>query len=712
MNKTNYGFNTNKGSTARMSALLEAMATQSVTPDMLTGKESLSLLMGSENFSLGTNPTFSFAQQQSILSTAAFALSGDEFTRRLKSEGEMIKTAAGFESFSAVTVELNGEANKQFDAAEAMYPTIKIGTGDQMIELPIDIAGVGHYNVGGNVNDAYEDMRPIVSTLTDSKFDMGDELRLVPVFKDDPTDPGYKKFVDKADWPVQPVTYDADDLLNRGSHQTNFLRPTKFDNLMNLCNAPGAEKFQNSDEIEATSIKVKRVLIKLKTKDGEGIFAIDTLNYSGNAMRVGGSLNSKVERQLILKTVNSEPAKLLDKDGKDAKSLFTSLGALVPNLYWDMTLTYNRDTRGLTVNTSEVLVNHVMDGKNRLVTGASRTPDEVNALIAAQAVEGSIIGFELQMNHSNVDWSRYGQTIVYAQTNKQYNVRSRTPVHVRYAMDDDNNNAEVLSKCVKNMALLISRNMTHDAFKAAVRHFDYIMENNNKQVVPIHDLSNDVLPAQYFFTTTGRDDKLTLKTAVSTLDTKDALGNIQASFVNKITDVLTDIRVRSGFAGIKEVDTGRFEEYTIVAHSSLAPFLITMGDVRTFGNNVKFTVIETNVDTEKDRFWVFPSSQTKDGSIDAFGGFGICVTRDLLVIEGDVRSERRQFRMLITQPSYEHHSIGCVAARVTVTDYAELMAEGGVLSAITRHLVNVNGTLDGVAPAPDAGDEIDVTPGG
>lgn len=727
MNNTGYAFNANVGNTTRMSALLAAMTKQEIRPDQLTGAESLTTLLGAENFSLGQSATFNHTQTASVLSSARGALDHETFAARIKRESELVQKVSGMESFSAqldegsiarqkaVTVELNGEANKQFDAAEAMYPTIKIGSGDQMIVLPIDIAGVGNYNIGGTVNDAYEDMRPIASTLTDSKFNMGDELKLVPVFVDNETDPGYKKFVSKTDWEARTETYDADDLLNRGSHKTNFLKPTKFDNLLNLCNAPGAEKFQQSDEIEATSIRVKRVLLKLKTKDGEGIFALDTINYPGNAMRVGGSLNAKSERQLILKTVNTKANQLKDKDGKDASALFTSLGKNVPSLAWELNLVYHRDTRGLTATVSpEILIQYVTDENGaRLVAGASKTPAEVNALINAQNLEGTILGFELEMNHNNVDWSRYGQTIVYASTEKQYNVRSRTPIHVRYPMSDDDNNAEILAKCVKSMALMISRNMTHDAFKSAIRHFDFLMENNNKKVVPINDVSNDVLPAQYFFTTCAKDAKLKLKDAVSTLDTKDALGNIQASLVNKITDVITDIRVRSGFAGIKEVDTGRAEEYTIVAHAAMAPFLITMGDVRTFGNNVKFKVIETNVDTEMDRFWVFPTSQTKDGNIDAFGGFGICVARELLVIEGDVRTERRQFRMLITQPSYQHHSVGCIAARVTIEDFQEMMAEGGVLSSVTRHLVNVTGTLDGVAPAPGAdGNEIDVTPGG
>lgn len=727
MNKSGYAFNANSGNVSRMQTLLAKVVAGDITPQSLTGSESLSSIFGAENFALGENSGLSYAQQNSALGAArgVFA-SGDKFLNRLKGEVDLIKRQAGFESFTAqltegtvanqkaATIELNAEANKQFKAAEAMYPTVQIGSEETMINLPVDVAGVGNYNIGGNVNDAYEDLRPIASTLSDSKFNPGDELKLVPVFVDDTKNPGYSKFVSKTDWAPTTENYDAGDLLGRESHLTNFLKPVKIDNLMNLCRAPGATQFEANDEIESSSIRVKRVLIKIKTKDGEGVFVLDTSNYPGNAMRTGASLNAKSERQLILKTDNTTPKSLKDKDGKDATALFASLGNLTPALHWELNLTYHRDSRTLTPTvSSEVPIYQVVDEKGvRMIAGASRTPEDVNELITAQAVDAKILGFELEMNHNNANWSRYGQTIVYANVNKPYNIRSRTPIHVRYPMSDDDNNAEILAKCIKSMGLMISRNMTHDAFKHAIRHFDFLMENNNKKVVHINDTSNDTLPAQYFFTTAAREDSLNLKKTVSTLDTKDALGNIQAALVNKITDAITDIRVRSGFAAIKEVD-GREEKYTIVAHSALAPFLITTGDVRTFGQNVKFDVIETNVDTEVGRFWIFPASQTKDGSIDAFGGLGICVSRELLVIEGSVQAEERQYRMLITQPSYEHHSIGCIASRIEIEDIQELMAEGGVLSSITRHLVNVEGTLDGAGNGGGTGangNEIEVTP--
>ena len=727
MNKSGYSFNTSRGESARIQSLISTIVSGTVTPNSLTGVESLNSVFGSESFGLSNTLNLSHAQSNAVVGAARAAMDNSKFLSRAKDRAELIK-AAGFESFSlqldegrvaeqkAATIELNAEANRQFPAAEAMYPTVQIGYEDTMLELPVDVAGVGAYNINGNGFDAYEEFRPIVSTLTDETYNPGDDLKVVPVFVNDKKDKAYTFFVDPALWPARNETYDSSDLLNRESHLTNFLRPVKIDNIMNICRAPGSAAWQQDDEIESGSIRVQRVLFKIKTVDGEGVFALDVSKYAGNAMRTGGSLNAKSERQLILKTVLTEPSKLIAQDGSDATALFESLGANVPSLQWEIQLTYHRDTRTLTPTVSqEVSIHHVTDENgNRLVANSTRTPDEVNDLIIDQAVEASILGYELAMNHNNRNWSRYGQTVVYSSTNKQYYVRERTPMYVRYPMADDVTNSDVLSKCVKSMGLMISRNMTFDAFKEANEHIDFLMANNNKKVVNINEVSSDVLPGQFYFNTTARDDSLNLKDSVSTLDTKDALTNIQACLVNKITDVITDIRVRSGFSAIKEVDS-REEEYTIVAHAALAPFLITTGDVRTFGQNVKFKVIETNVPTEIGTFWIFPTSNTKEGTIDAFGGMGFCVSRELLVIEGDVRMSERQYRMMITQPAYQHHSTGCIAGRVKIEDIAELMAGGGVLTAINKHLVQVNGSLDGDVngqglPQGDHYNEIPVDP--
>lgn len=727
-----YSFNSNPQGVKRIANVLDLVQRGETRAADITGVESLNSIFGKESFSLADgSSSLSFSQQHASVSAAKNVLASD-FEKRLATEQTQIAKSAGFESFSAAltegavarqktaTIELNAEANRQFKAAEAMYPTVFIGYDETMLELPIDIAGVGQYNVGGNVYDQFEDLRPIPSILADSSFTSGDDLKLVPVFVDDETDPSYDRFVDKALWEPVQETYDQNDLLGREPHLTNYLAPVKLGNLMNLCRAPGTPKWENNDEIEASSIRITSLLFKIKTKDGEGVYTLDTSAFPSNAMRTANHLNSKSARQLILKSEGTPVTAFKDKDGKDASDLFKSLGEdLSAFLQWDIRLEYHRDTRTLSPTiTPDVTIHHVVDAKgNRLIAGTSKVPAETQALIKAQAVEASIAGYKLAMNHNNVNWSRYGQTIVYANTLKQYNVRRRQPISVKYPMSNDDTNTEVLAKCIRDMGLVISRNMTHDAFKFAIRHFDYLVENNGKKVVPINDDSNDVLPGQHFFATTAADETINLKKATSTLDSKDALANIQAVLVNKITDVITDIRVRSGFAAVKEID-GRNEEYVIVAHAVLAPYLMTSGDVRTFGQNVKFSVIETNVDTEIGRFWIFPKSETRDGNIDAFGGMGVCVAKELLVIEGDVRMDERQYRMQICQPAYEHHSTGCIAGRVYIEDIEELMNDGGVLSAINRHLQSTiveslpessDGGDGGNGGGAGTGDEVDIT---
>lgn len=701
-----YSFNRDVPQTSRIAAVLQSVIKNETRASSIQGAESLSEIFGAENFSLGNNINPTYSQKQSGVNAAKSIFDNDQFVERSKEIGKKVEAYGGFESFSnqlsegsvarqkAATLELNINGNIQFKAAEFMYPTVTIGYGEEVLELPIEVGGVGSYNVGGNVYDQFEDLRPIPSILSDSTFSSGDDLRLVPVYTADANNPNSKVFVDTATWKPFDVTYDQNDLLGRENHKTNFLKPVKLMNLMNLCQAPGTSKWENNDEIDPSSIRATRVLFKIKTKDGEGVFALDTANHTGNAMRPNGNLNSKSSRQLILKEESTPLESLVAQDGKNAVDLFKSLGKLKARLQWNLRLEYNLNSRNLDVTVSpEVSIHHVVDENgNRTIISSSKSTADLEALIKAQALEATIVGYELAMDHNNVNWSRYGQTIVYASNIKFFNVRPRTPISVKYPMEDQDTNTEVLGRCIKDMGLVISRNMTHDAFKSAIKHFEYLKEHNGKKVVPINDNSNNVLPGQHFFTTTAVVSDFSLKEATSTLDSKSALENVQAVLVNKITDVLTEMRVKSGFSAVKEID-GREESYVIVAHASLAPYLITTGDVRTFGENVKFEVVETNIDTEVGRFWVFPKSQTKDGSIDAFGGMGINVARDLHVIEGDVRMDSRQYRMMICQPAYQHHSVGCICARVQITDIADLMNDGGVLSSINKHLVEVSGKL-------------------
>jgi predicted CoA-binding protein len=313
-------------------------------------------------------------------------------------------------------------------------------------------------------------------------------------------------------------------------------------------------------------------------------------------------------------------------------------------------------------------------------------PDDLAALITAQALEGTIHGIEPKMNHSNTNISRYGITVMYANTTKSYAVYRRTPISLKYPKLDEDKNAEVLASLVKDMSVIVTRNMSHDAFKAANRHFNYLYDNNGMKIVPINDDSNSILPGQHFLTTTAIDSKIKLSEEVSTLDTSDALKNIRSALVNKIYDIITAIRINSNISALKEMDS-RKETYIIVAHASLAPFLMEVGDYRTFGKDIDFEVIETNIDTEVGRMWIFPKSHTTENNIDVFGGLGINVAKESLVIEGFVGQSDRQYRMILTQPAYQHHDICPVLGRLTIEDIKDLLGDEGLISKINKLLI-------------------------
>lgn len=659
-----------------------------------------------------------YNQVLAVKSSIEGAGNNAQFQARAEQLRDMIKHG-GMESFSmqmdagavarqkAATIELNARSNRQWEAAETLYPTLVVPYDQEALVLPIDIAGVGAYNSSGNANEAFEDLRPIASVLSDSKFNAGDDLKLVPVVPGNPADANAAMFVPSADFTPWDVSYDANDLLKREAHKTNFLAIRKINNLLSLCRAPGSAPFEQNDEIESSSIKLNQLLLKVKTVDGTGFVTLDTSNMSGVAARPSTGTTSDEKRQINF-VLNGLPVTQLKDAAGAPTALFKTLqdAGLKVFLSLELSATYHRSTRSWSPTVSPVAFAYVINADgDRLVVGSSAMPEATATLLTTQALEASIHGVELKMNHANTNRSRYGTTVVYANTTKTYNINRRQPISVKYPMLDADNNADVLAMLVQQMDIMVTRNMSHDAFKAANAHFDYVYDNNGMKIVNINDDSSSVLPGQHFLGTTGIETTIDLIKEVSTLDSKDTMDNIRAALVNKIYDIITGLRIRSNISALKELD-GRAEEYDIVAHACLAPFLMTVGDYRTFGQNIKFNIVETNIDSEIGRMWVVPKSQTKNGDIDIFGGMGICVTKELLVIEGSVQQSDRQYRMIITQPAYQHHSLCPVAGRLTVADIDKLLGDEGLIAQVNKHLAQVSGKLEGATGV--TGKEIEV----
>lgn len=650
------------------------------------------------NLALATAGSASnFADPYAEMRTIASNMMGAEAFSNAMNAGEVIRARAA-------TIDLNTKASLQFDAAEKLYPTVSVGYGQESLEIPIDIAGVGNYNVSGNGHEAFEEMRPIPSILADSSFDAGDDLVMYPVC---PTgdgaaaNPNSTFFVPSSSFTPWDVSYDKGDLLGRMAHKTNYLKVGKINNIMSLSKAPGAPEFDNSDEIEASSMRVQSVLLRIKTKEAvDPVFVtLDTSGFANNALRPSNITTSE-EKYATTMPISVPAQSLKLPDGTVTKAFKTLEDAgLKVFIGFELSVSYQRGTRTLSITSQPARIEYVLKDGNRLVPGHTNMPAELQTLITAQALEGSVEGIFPRYNHSNTNNSRYGITCVFAQQRKSFPVYRRQPISVKYPAQDKDTNSEVLNKLTNTMAGLVRRNMSHDAFRAADLHFNTLIENNGMKVVNINDDSSQIMPGQYFLTTTAINAKVSLLKEVSTLESKNTMENIQAVLVAKITDIITAIRVNSMIAAFREQDNLK-EKYTVIAHSSLAPFLMTTGDVRSFGNKIDFEVVETNIDSQVGTMWVVPTSQTKDADIDIYGGMGICVAREMVVIEGQINQQNTRYRTLVTQPAYAHHSVCPVAGRLTITDIQKLLSDEGIIAQINKLLVQTS--------APAAAKEISV----
>lgn len=156
---------------------------------------------------------------------------------------------------------------------------------------------------------------------------------------------------------------------------------------------------------------------------------------SGVAARPSTGVTSDDKRQVNFVENGIAVTNLKDKDGVTT-ALFKSLtdAGLKVFLNFELVASYSRSTRAWSPTVSPVAIAYVInkDG-DRLVPGTPSMPDDITALLTAQATEAAISGVLLKMNHANTNRSRYGTTVVYANTIKSYNstAASRSPLSIQ-----------------------------------------------------------------------------------------------------------------------------------------------------------------------------------------------------------------------------------------------------------------------------------------
>lgn len=687
-----------------------------------TATEQLGLVTGNEAFGGSAGETLKSLtgeQKFAVINSVQRALNKNSVTgmEALLSEE---KKVAGMEGFSwaqspghsvegkAASITLNALAHRQTDAAEAMFKTVSVPYESEQLEYTVRTSGLGRYIYGASAFDSASQLQPVTSLLRQSKYFLDDTLELTPVYPGTADSPVRKLFVDEADFTPWEKSYSNADALRRTNHLTSFLKTGKsITNLLGIAEVPGQTPFDNStDEIEANSITVQKVLFKVTIAGTDHVLVLPTNNFTNSSFGVTSNGHSSDDRLLNM-VVKALPVTAFQaKDGGETTA-FDPVQAGGAKAYFSFTLggTYQRQTNSITTNASDLNLDYIEldDVKHNQATKSTT----VKALFS-KFENGQVIGWLPSYNHNNVNRTNFGYRVEVFDAHKVMNVRRETPISVKYPVDKNDVNEESLSFAIEEMNTILQAQTTAKAYQAAEGHIARVASLNGHAIVG-NEQSASVMAGMHFVNASYLNRKMKLADAVSALDSTTVLEAVEKTLTMNITELCAALSTVSGLAAISEyrrID----KKWVIVGHQNLARYMIRQGDARTIGAGISFQAIESNLDDMIGKFYIFPESDTNGENIDVIGGMGVMVSKEHQVIQANLTRNNADFGIVITQPAYKHHSVCPIIGVLEIEDAKHAIDEEGLIRYLNAQRVKVTnadefpeGGTTGASADTDAG---------
>lgn len=677
---------------------------------LFAGTESLANGISPESSKLLSNLTNSqrFATISSIASMQnAFPTIDRRLADFAGTEGfSMAQFAGESAKVKGVNITLNALSHRQTDAAEALFTTVTIPYAEEYLEFSVRTAGLGRYIYGAAAGERASELVPVMSLIRKGKAFMADTLRMYPVYPTDSADPNRKYFMAESVAVATEATYDSADPLNRQAHKTQYLKvPVSVPNLVGLSEAPGQNPFETSDEVESNSIQMTNVALTANVGASGSATAVvlrmPTVNMSQAHFGIAAMGASSDDRQMDFQ-VQGLPASALFNIGND--TVTTALDALKANgaqpfFSLSITGTYQRQTNTLKIQGGSFELEYIKDaaGNKHLPTTSSATIKALFGLFN----DGEIAGVELRYNHTNINRVNFGYRVEVFDARKTLTTHRQTPISVRYPVSKEDTNEESLSYAIDQMAIILNAQTTANAFTKAEEHVDYVTSINGSAIVGNEQASN-VLAGMHYANAAAINRTLKLADIVSTQDSVGVVDNISAALCNTLSEMAAALATNSGLAAIAEYTREKLK-WQVVAHQNMGRYLMRNGDARTMGAYTDFAVELTNVETMIGKFYLVPQSETDGNTIDPLGGMGVCVDKEHVVVQGDVTRTDRQFGILMTMPIFQHHSVCPIVGVLTVEDAVLALNDEGLIDALAKQRVVVNGVVQSEVDAVDDG---------
>lgn len=629
---------------------------------------------------------------------------------------DFYSTVGGLEGFSmqnfkgsevdikAANMTLNAQSHLQTPAAEALFSTITVRYEDEGALLKVRAAGLGTYAYGNSAWQQASDLKPIFGLLRTGEMYKDNVLSIYPVFPESASDDDRELFVDPATIAAWPATYMEADAYGRENHLTNYLKvPSVIPNYLGLCQAPGQRAWTATDEIESNSITVESLQITATIDGVEKVFFIDTRAMSNNTFNPTTNGQSSDDRQLGLLLNQHNGFSVLDKDGNAVgETLFADIKAAgyLPLIDVSMNGNFQRQKNTMRLNGGQVSISALKHVASGAVIDRGRADDTQKALFKL-LTKGTVSGAKTSANVNNISRGNFGYRIEVFDADKHLSVHRGSPVSVKYPVTKDDVNQDSLDYAIQQMSVVINNQCSKKAFDMAKEHLKYITSIDGHAVVSNNQGSN-VLPGMHYVTASAVNRTITLEDSVSSLDSTGIFEAVSAVFTNELSDITSALVTKSGLAAIAEYGGTTAPEWNIIVHQNLRRFLMKTGDARTLGSMVNMTAIETNFDDQIGQILVVTKNNSTSDFINPLGGIGVVVSKENIVVQGNVTRDQQDFGVVMTLPTYKHWALNPIIGSLTITDARKFLGDEGLLTKLAKQKVEVLGLEAGLKAIADA----------
>lgn len=571
------------------------------------------------------------------------------------------------------SIAYNMQAARQDEFGEAFFPTVVV-TPDQ-VGFGISIRLISVYNevrrqISGNL-DSFNKVN-IIKAVTDPTILKNDELKIVPVFRDE----SKAHFVDETLVAPRDVLLEGETITTQPlgmGKKFSLLAISQTDALLDTGLQDATDSIDTALQLEALYMKIGSGGSAEVVKFNTSRLPTATFTYSvqGNTrlMNLAFTTNSLLVNKNVKKV-----------DGS-ASTILASLvsGQYSVRLAVDVSGSVNLELANTNVYSGNVTVISVTDVDGVALPLTSGT----GATIAALFGDAIMVGYDLDARRTNANRRMRGQLLDTTYYNQVYAVPLRSPITIPRPLNaGDANDSSDLSALITATHIRTSNGAVDELLRVKDVLAEYVTNVDNQIDSP------DILGVSRFLVTPFYEHaNLDVDSVIDSIKSHERAADIQAVLVNKLRDMAYRMYRDSNYKAAADALAGGMSAVPTVIIGTdpvLARYLTVTGDFRTLANEFNVKVVSTLNKRMTGKiiitFGVF------DGGMDGVPNpmhFGNMAWKPELTLVLPLHRNGANSKELTVQPSFLHVAHLPIMASLEVTGISDVVASKVAINMTT-----------------------------